>query len=255
MGDLILFPGTDERARYVAEGRTAVVAQIDAERAAMLRAASAPSAPSADPCEGRTIWNTAPGDDRPRLICPPPLIHVRTWTGSGTGRVTEMRNAGKAGKTCRALRVLGTSYTGPGYAGAQQATCSLMALLEAADPAESFDSIAARLRAIVAGLTGSEAIAVTIEEETIKGIDAPRALLTAGVPGEWSAKADEDGICLRDLRDVNEWTEITHRQTKAAAYTIAARAWPAVLTATTRGQASDILRTAGARLHGYCAMD
>jgi hypothetical protein len=96
---------------------------------------------------------------------------------------------------------------------------------------------------------------LSVHDEEIRAIDAPKPLLTAGVVGVWSGAADERGIRLQALNDINQWTEITFNQTEAKAYAIAARVWPQVQKAATLSEARRILSDAGARLHGWCAMD
>lgn len=197
-------------------------------------------------------------------------IHVQMWMGSGNARVTDMTNAGKRGKFCRALRIQGTnggsSWTGAKLAAdyTYEAVHVLRRLPEFVDDftpftaAADFDRVMESISAIaaIALSAGVSPHSLDVAEEMIKGIRAPRPVLTAGRSGLWSARADIGGIHLRKLDDVNEWTEITpSSQSSARAYEIAARVWPSVQAAISMHAASDILSRAGARLHGYCAMD
>ena len=122
---------------------------------------------------------------------------------------------------------------------------------------KDFDEVRAKL--IEIGIPVIEPCAerrlVQMYDEEIKGIDAPRPKLSAGIDGVWGAGADEKGISMEDYRDVNMWREITHNQTGPKAYDIAKKVWPEVEKAKTVYEAARILRDAGARLHGYCGMD
>jgi hypothetical protein len=199
-------------------------------------------------------------------------VHVQVWTGTNTARVTDMSFADKAGKRCAVLTFRGWWENGPTddpvRLDALQTTLDILRWLEEAGRETPFNLVRDRLSEIVeaaAGrglrvrLAGDESVPthyhLALYDEEIKAIDAPKPLLTAGVEGQWSASADETGIHVRDLMSVNEWTEITHGQTNARAYAIAKAVWPQVQTAKTRHEASAILRAAGAKLHGYCAMD
>jgi hypothetical protein len=183
-------------------------------------------------------------------------IHVRVWSGTGSARVTDMTNAGKRGKACRVLRFSGwMPFGGEEFHQRCRDLCAQVLSYVQAQPADAdFDPVAARVREIVQA-SGLPEHAVAVYDETIRGIDAPRPVLTAGVSGKWSASASEDGVSLRQLDDVNEWTEITHGQTPARAYDLAANVWPKVQAARTQVEASDILGAAGVRLHGYCGLD
>ncbi len=203
------------------------------------------------------------------------MIHVKLWSGSRSARITDMENAGKRGKLCRMLRVSGTPWS-PGdsrltddqrkaldFSTRVFDACYWLAGEHAHDNlgfllALDFDEATAGIRAIVAEAraAGIPEWACSAYDEICKGIHAPRPVLTAGVEGKWSAGADETGICISDLQDVNEWREITpHDQTGPRAYDLAAKVWDRVKAATTRGEASAILHAAGCRLHGYCGLD
>ncbi len=169
------------------------------------------------------------------------MIHVQTWESGCSGRITDMTNAGKRGKRCRVIRFANRGDT---------ATCSIFYEIKALPLSLSFDTAAEMLREMVARVDG-----VTLDEELIRGIDAPVTPLSAGVAGKWAGHADQTGISLSALDDINEWREVTIRQTGPAAYAIARKVWERVKTAATVYEAGRILREAGASLHGYCGMD
>jgi hypothetical protein len=188
------------------------------------------------------------------------LIHVRTWAMSGSARIVCMANAGLRGKRCRVLRLSGWLVSAPMSDEARLAsdwTRRLLDLIDKLGPADPFEMARDRLLELLeqARAEGVRSGVLDLYDETIRGVDAPRPRLTAGVAGVWSASADEDGVCLRSLNDPNEWTEITHDQTGAAAYAAAAKVWEQMQHAKTRREASDMLHAAGCRLHGFCAMD
>ena len=189
-------------------------------------------------------------------------IHVQVWTGSRSARVTDMENAGKRGKLCRMLRFSGSglAYSDKLDDASKEAinyTNSILYYLEHEVGGIGYDEVRTKVLAFVAEARakGVQEWALGVHDEEIKGIAAPREVLTAGVEGKWSASADEGGISMRQLDDPNEWSEITHRQTYARAYEIARKVWPDVQKAKTLRDAAEVLRGAGARLHGYCAMD
>ena len=201
------------------------------------------------------------------------MIHVKVWSGSRSARITNMDNAGKRGQFCNVLRISGTPWSpnGNGLAPedrqaldwSQRVFDACYALAPSADHGGILvEADYWAVRKIVCDLVqearaaGVPEWACAVYDETCKGIHAPRTPLSAGVPGKWSGHADETGISLLALDDINEWAEITpHDQAKARAYEIAAKVWPKVQAAKTLSQAADILRTAGAKLHGYCRMD
>jgi hypothetical protein len=190
-----------------------------------------------------------------------PKLHVRTWTGSGTASVIDMTNAGKRGKTCRMIRFSGWVNFGAADSPegrVSQFSSQVIHWLNGISLHADFDEIHAELFAKVAAFKADGnalASSVHVYDETIRGVDAPKVELLAGVGGLWSASADENGVHIRDLADVNEWTEITSSQSTAQAYKLAAKVWPKVQAAKTRRDASEILRAAGCRLHGFCGMD
>jgi len=173
------------------------------------------------------------------------LAHLQTWSGSKGAEVIDMTNAGKRGKTCE--KTITWTHCAPDALGDQ--------FLELFTPelvSQGYDAISAAMYQAAA----TWAKGYNVETRTIRGIDAPVKVLTAGIPGKWSATADNDGLHLRDLADqYNEWTEITIRQSNPDAYRRAAKVWPQVQAAQTMHEARSILEAAGCRLHGFCAMD
>jgi hypothetical protein len=186
-----------------------------------------------------------------------PSIHVRTWTGSESVRITDMANAGKRGKRCRVIRFQGwRPSAGDATARAAADLCAtVIGWAEHLDLATSFDSVAAELRAMVQA-AALPAHCAGIHEEEIRGIDAPRPRLTAGLDGVWSGSVDESGVSLSDHTDrFNEPAACTHNQSEARAYDLAARVWPRVRACRTMSEAKDVLRAAGCRLHYWCRVD
>lgn len=203
--------------------------------------------------------------------------HARLWIGTGGFCVTDMTHAGKVGKVCRTLRFNGYPWdiehsqhaSDSDKAAARWSRTIYYKLYEFAgiecgyqheiEIPLPFEEVKAALESIVEKAY-SDGVSVnagrlTLYEEPIKGIEAPAPALTAGVEGKWSAGADETGISLRQHDDPNEWSEITHGQTGWSAYKAAIKVWSRVKLAKTLSEAREILRSAGARLHGYCAMD
>lgn len=188
------------------------------------------------------------------------MIHIQKWTGGPSFRITDMTNAGKRGKTCRTFSWQGFRYNGTvtmetqKYADADNASLQTEVLIDKFTVEMEFDEA---VKAIQASMEKYPAEGfVTMHPGEIKGIEAPREKLTAGVEGVWSGSADEDGISLADLTDRNnEPREITHDQSKAKAYDLARRVWLRVLHAKTMREAAEILGGAGCKLHYYCAMD
>jgi len=200
------------------------------------------------------------------------MIHIKVWEGSKTIRITDMTNAGKRGKSCRVLYISGvpwgqSSLETPDQRKARKWTEKVMGQIEEVAPGcrynpqmvnLCFDAVAGKLEALLetARLDGIPENYVCGSLKEIKGIHAPKSFLTAGVPGKWSARADERGITVHALDDPNKWTVITcYSQSRARAYAIAAKVWDRVQQAETIHEVTEILRAAGAHLHGYCAMD
>lgn len=195
-------------------------------------------------------------------------VHIQIWEGGPSARITDMVNAHRRGKECRVLRVSCVRWhCDPSKLNQEQQIAARYSTEMMAHVSElqrlsshitfAFDDIREGLISLVnlARSKGASDSYLSVQEETIKAIKAPRVVLTAGVDRKWSAHADESGISMSDLVDVNMWAEITHGQTGARAYEIAARVWPDVQKAATLREAAEVLRKAGARLHGYCRMD
>ena len=188
-------------------------------------------------------------------------IHVQIWTGARNARVTDMTNAGKRGKTCRVLRFSGCSWFGnnPVANAAAQCTDEILGRLEGLAPDCDWEKAVEMVRNAVAecraaGVPDNNFVAC-YDDETCKGIDAPKPELTAG-NDKWSGRLDNDGIHLRDLTDrYNEPCERTFKQTGAQAYKLAAKVWEQVRLAQTMHEADAILTAAGCRLHYWCAVD
>ena len=186
-------------------------------------------------------------------------IHVQIWTGARNARVTDMTNAGKRGKTCRLLRFSGCEYRHSDIGKlASDWTGDILARMEGLAPDCSWDDAATMLRNAVAACRAEdvpENYVTYYDDETCKGIDAPKPELTAG-NDKWSGRLDSDGVFLRDLTDMNnEPCECTFKQTGNSAYHRAAKVWDKVKEAKTMHEASMILRTAGCKLHFWCAVD
>lgn len=189
-------------------------------------------------------------------------IHVRTWPGSSTARITDMTNAGKRGKQCSVLRFSGAPWS-PRLSGLNseqdkaaewtQAICGRIERLNG----ESYEEAAATITGMVAEARadGVPATYVDCHEEEIKGIHAPKARLSHGTAA-WSISADENGISLSDLTDeYNEPAMITIEQSRPRAYEIAKKCWAELVNAKSMSEAADILTGEGARLHYYCRVD
>lgn len=200
------------------------------------------------------------------------MVHVKVWSGSRTARIIDMTNAGRIGKRCSTLRISGASWSASPFEtddqkAARLASESLIAQLEAlGDHVNNggqvldydFEAVVELVlrRVHAAHAAGSPESYLNAFGESIKGIHAPRPVLVAGVEGKWTASADENGISMRQLDDVNEWSQITrHGQTGPQAYKLAAKVWDRVKRCAKMGEAAEILRAAGCKLHGYCAMD
>lgn len=177
------------------------------------------------------------------------MVAIKVWIGGPSAEVVELANAGKRGKTCRVLRL--SAFVPYGGQPSQFALWIGWGDL-AAMGAESFDAIEAKARSLANPADSREVVALS----EIRGVDAPRATLSAGVEGVWSASATADGITVADLSDRNNdprW--ITSGQSKGAAYEKAAKVWASLSECKTAGEAAILLGRAGCKLHGYCAVD
>lgn len=189
------------------------------------------------------------------------MIHVQIWKAAGNATVTDMTNAGKRGKRCDQISFIGRLYSDPSCAKAVKIstlTSSALDYLRGLSSDTPFNIAADGVDAYVqdARKHGIEDWAVKSYKSVIRGIDAPRTKLTAGNE-KFNAFADQDGIHIYDLTDnINLPAIITApRQTNAQAYSIAAKVWEKVKTATNFSEAQNILSAAGAKLHYYCQMD
>jgi hypothetical protein len=127
---------------------------------------------------------------------------------------------------------------------------------EKLDTSTAFDDAETALRAMVAEYAPLPAYACEVYTDDIRGVDAPRSPLVAGVAGKWSAKADESGVFVSEDADkYNEPALMTHKQSKAIAYTKAARVWDQVAACQSFSQVWDVLRGAGCQLHYWCRVD
>ena len=189
-------------------------------------------------------------------------LHVEATEYGEWFRITDMTNAGKRGKRCRVLRFAGwRPHVGcddrTSDAAKSHSLCfEMMRFTASVRPDASFDDVCAAARSLVsaAGLPESYA---RLDVEEIRGVDAPRPRLVAGVDGKWSASADIRGVSINDDADrFNEPCVITrHTQKATAAYEIAARVWDRVKAAATFGEAWSILTNAGWKGHYYCRVD
>jgi hypothetical protein len=184
--------------------------------------------------------------------------HVKVWTGGPSLQLIDMTNAGKRGKKCRTIRASGWYTSKPDLKTTANWSGHMVHWAEHVDTSKSFDELAEELVGIAcaAYADGVDPHYLRVHEvEEIRGIDAPKVKLVASGPG-WSAQADENGIVINDDADQHNLPcEITHQQTNAAAYAIAAKVWDKVKQAKSFSEAGQILSGAGAKLHYYCRMD
>lgn len=177
-------------------------------------------------------------------------------------RITDMENAGKRGKVCRVIGfsgwrpTVGTSDAASDAARAFNLCCEMIRFAQSVSQEAAFEDIHAAARSLVdaAGLPEHHG---RLYVEEVRGIDAPRPRLTAGVEGKWSASADHRLVSVDDHVDrYNEPCVITrHTQKPSAAYAIAAKVWDRVKACGTFSQAVDVLRSAGWHGHYYCRVD
>lgn len=194
-----------------------------------------------------------------------PSIHVRTWSGSQAARITDMANAGKRGKRCRVLRFSGAGWSTSSTLSERQneaanATREILGFVERLDPSASFDEVAGTIAGMIDLARKAHDLPeawLTCCADEIRGVDAPRPVLTAGVAGKWSASADENGITVNDEVDQNNLPcMITPSgQQSSRAYDLAAKVWDRVRSAASFSEVGEILGAAGCKLHYYCRMD
>ena len=182
------------------------------------------------------------------------MIHIQTYS-SGHIYITDMQNAQKRGKTAQRLSYCGDKYRFEPDSPQARAVDAALALVQAMPEATPYaDAVTAiKTEIIKHNIYGLD----DVYEATIRGIDCPLPVLTAGIPGKWSGQIDNDGVHLADLTDRNNDPRVIthHTQADTRAYALAAKVWDAVKAAATMGEASRILSAAGCRLHYYCAMD
>jgi len=192
-------------------------------------------------------------------------LHVNATHRGEFFRITDMTNAGKRGKTCRVLRFSGWApYAGENANDEASRSfnlcCEMMALASGVRDgiysAVDLDWVAAKARSLVASANVSEHNA-RLDIEEIRGVDAPKPELLAGVEGVWSAYAGDRGVSVDDDADkFNEPSEITHHSQSAnTAYAIASKVWDRVKASKTFREAVEVLRSAGWKGHYYCRMD
>lgn len=178
---------------------------------------------------------------------PKKTIHVRLWSGQLSARITEMANSGKAGKTCRAIS-FGISRTcGDGYG---EVLNFFRNTLPGLTGDESLDDVAILGRALK-----SISPDFRMDEETIRGVDAPVVELRAGIQRKWFARADENGVELGDLTDQMNEPRSSSRGSANRAYKAAAKVWAKLAGVETYSEARRVLEAAGLDLHSYCAID
>ncbi len=190
------------------------------------------------------------------------MLNIQTWSGSGSASITDMDNAGKRGKTCRVFQFRGWRNNGgtPEADRANEFTALVIGILvvEHDRPTLDFDGLHRLITSMVDTANREQPLAggIAIYDETIRGVDAPVPVLTAGVAGLWSARADKDGLAITDDADkYNEPAMITTRQKHGQAYRLAAKVWTQVQGCATFSQVGDVLKVAGCKLHYYCRMD
>lgn len=177
------------------------------------------------------------------------LIHVRTWSGSQTVRVTDLTNAGKRGKTCRTIHASFSGRVGDDAAGYGEWLHATRETLPGLDVTEtSFDDVCTYLRAL------SGLVALDLREETIRGVDAPLAPITASGT-KFAASASEDGITVSCRVDRANLPSALSRGSNAKAYAIAAKVFPTLADTMSFHEVVSALVAAGADMHSYCAMD
>ena len=187
------------------------------------------------------------------------MINAQIWGMTGSIRIIDMTNANKRGKTCNVFVVDGgdpwSCDRNPEQWQAFKRLQGMLAEMHGSDfESRGGVNLDAEFETI---LSAARELGCNIcERDPIRGIDAPKPELTAGVDGVWSASASERGISLADHTDrYNEPREITSGQTCSAAYKLAAKVWDKLANCKTMHEASRILSEAGCRLHYYCAMD
>lgn len=192
-------------------------------------------------------------------------VHIQTWR-SGSATITDLTNAGKRGKKCPQLSFRGWI---PGHTSglthdaflAVEASREVLVYLDDVEKDQAslaFDAVVENVRTIVRDAIekGAAANLVACDIEEIRGVDAPKPVLTAGVQGQWSAAIDKEGVHLSDDADQhNQPAAITYNQSADKAYKIAKGVWDRVQECKTFSEAYSLLSESGCRLHYWCRMD
>lgn len=191
-------------------------------------------------------------------------VNIRVWSGSRSARIVDMTNAHKIGKKCRVFYFEGCACSwssDPIVHLSINATHDVMQEVNPTTDHEvsndvTFDDLVARVKAKIDKHSAEGAKWISSRESEIRGVDAPREVMFhLSSDKKFSVQIDDSGVTLCALDDVNEWREITSRQSHAKAYVLARKVWDKVTKASTRYEATEILRAAGCNLHGYCGLD
>lgn len=195
-------------------------------------------------------------------------VHVHLFSRGGSITITDATNAEKRGKSCDVIGVYGSDDFHTEH-DCRKVSRFLVDWATGLDTKNvSFAECEQFIRAYLS-TEGSEGDlwvegkwgvnrnhTIVIEKKTIRGVDFPKEVLTAGVDGKWSGSAGDDGVSLSDEVDqYNLPARATFGQSANAAYKIAKSVWPQVEKAASFDEASRILSDAGCRLHYWCRMD
>ncbi len=192
-------------------------------------------------------------------------IHIKTWR-SGSATITDLTNAGKRGKKCFQLSFRGWI---PGYGSglthdaflAVEVSREVLVYLDEIEKDQAsldFNFVATKVGEIVRSAIekGAAQNLLSCDIEEIRGVDAPKPVLTAGVQGQWSGAIDKDGVHLSDDADQHNLpAAITNNQSADKAYKIAKGVWDRVQECKTFSEAYSLLSDSGCRLHYWCRMD
>ena len=185
------------------------------------------------------------------------MIRIESPLRSNSIRIIDMTNAGKRGKKCKVFDFCGTLHYEGGIPETieERITYEIKQFVTSEEFPKTFDeSVSAIMSKIKESGTSFPFYVKSFE---IKGVDAPKEKLIAGLSGVWSGYVNENGISLSDQTDQNNLPcEITHHtQSDNTAYRLASKVWREVQQAKTMREASNILEKAGCKLHSFCAMD
>lgn len=185
------------------------------------------------------------------------MIHVQTWTGATSGRITDMTNARKRGKTCDVIRFSGWNPYGEGepYETIRNTCYDIRRWLESLPADSDFATVAAELERRV-NAAGLPEHACAAYRETIRGVDAPLPVLTASGPNDaWTASATIDGITIYDNKDQNNLPAVMVNGSIQKAYGIVAKHWDRVKACPTFHSVDQLFRELGLSTHYWCRMD